>query len=265
MKRLTGLQRHPFPLETTLTDSFVMLYAVDAKALERFCPPGLALERVGQYGLVALATVRAKALRLRGTPSWAGRDFMLTGYRVIVRFRAPDGTVRRALRIIQSDTDSRAMTIGGNIFTEYNYRRTSIVTTHLADQYAIQIGSEPNISLIASAHINEDNVLPTSSPFRSPQEARRYTGPLPWTVGYVAPSNTFVAVRGHRGQWRPRLVQPKVERNTFFERPEFRDAEIRLAAGFFIDQVSYSWDKGIRLSASAVALPVGEEAHDDEI
>jgi Uncharacterized conserved protein (COG2071) len=251
---LARTQCHPFPVATTLRSSLVLLYAVDAARLEPFCPPGLALERVADDGLIAVATVQAEDLRLRGAPPWLGRSFMLTGYRVVVRFRSPDGTIRRALRIIQSDTDSRLMCLGGNIFTEYNYRRAEIVTSHTGPTYSVRIGGNEGTTLDVTARIDVDDQLPVSSPFTTPRQARRYTGPLPWTVTQSKATGSFVAVRGRRGQWKPRLVTAEVRTCTFFDRPEFAGATPRLAAVFYIDAVPYSWDTGVRLSAEAVAV-----------
>lgn len=248
------LQRHPFAIATTLEDSLVLLYAIDAKVLERFCPPGLELERVGTCGLVALATVRASKVRPRGLPERFGRDFMLTGYRVVVRFRSPDGSVRRALCILQSDTDSAVMKFGGNLFTEYGYRRRDISARHSGENYSVRITSPEAVELDFTADITTDEVLPEGSPFTSPREARRYTGPLPWTVGYLEAIDSFIAVRGHRESWKPRLVSVSVETSTFFEQSPFAGHEAKLAAAFYIEAVDYSWDRGVRLTPQQVSI-----------
>ncbi len=256
------LQRHPFAIATTLQDSLVLLYAVDAEVLEQFCPPGLELERVGEYGLVALATVRASKVRPRGLPARFGRDFMLTGYRVVVRFRAPDNSVRRALCILQSDTDSAVMQLGGNLFTEYGYRRRNISTRRTRDIYYVHISSRDAVELKITADTGTDDVLPEGSPFASVREARRYTGPLPWTVGYLKAIDSFIAVRGHRASWKPRLVSVTVDTSTFFEQPPFVGCEIKLAAAFYIEAVDYSWDRGVRLTRQQVSIvqQAGESA-----
>jgi hypothetical protein len=266
---LSRLQHHPFPMATTLQDSFVLLYAVELGALTTFCPPGLELERLNdEYGLVAVATVKAAKLRLRGTPKILGKDFMLTGYRVIVRFTAPDGTVRRALRIIASDTDSPMMNLGGNLFTEYNYQRATIDSTFddMRSRYSIKITDQHgNVDLDAHADITTDNHLPASSPFASPREARRYTGPLPWTVSYDSSVNSYVGVRGHRQEWRPRLVDAKVNTCTFFNRPEFKTYQHRLAAAFYVTDVGYSWDRGVLIpEADGRIRTLNESPVDDE-
>jgi hypothetical protein len=246
-----SLQRHPFPMVTTLRDSFVLLYAVDVDALASFCPPGLDLERIptpnGDAGLIAVATVRAQALRPRGTPQRLGRDFHLTGYRVIVKFRSPDRTIRRALRIISSDTDSRLMAVGGNIFTEYTYDRATITSGYDASRstYSIRIARNQKAALDATARITNEDFLPPSSPFPNARAARRFTGPLPWTVAYDQYADAYVAVRGHRSEWHPRLVQVDVRTCSFFDRPEFNGFEPTVAAAFYLDDVAYSWDRGI--------------------
>jgi hypothetical protein len=258
-KLLSRLKHHPFPMATTLQDSFVLLYAVELDALRSFCPPGLVLERVNDtYGLVAVATVKAAKLRLRGAPKLLGHDFMLTGYRVVVRFTAPDGTVRRALRIIASDTDSTIMNFGGNLFTEYNYQQATIDSSYddTRTRYSIKVTDRSGtVALNAHADIATDNYLPVSSPFTSPREARRYTGPLPWTVSYDSSVDSYVGVRGHREVWHPRLVEAQVDTCTFFDRPEFAPYQHHLAAAFYINDVGYSWDRGVLIPAAAGRIP----------
>ncbi len=265
---LNRLKHHPFPVATTLRHSLVLLYAVDARVLQPFCPPGLELELVGSFGLVAVATVHATDLRLRGTPTWMGRDFTLTGYRVVVKFRVPDGTVRRALCIIRSDTNRRLMVMGGNVFTEYNYRRAAIHTSHEGSWYKVQVGPVGGgVALQARARIDVEDVLPETSPFSSVRHARRHTGPLPWTVSHDASLDSYVAVHGHRGTWKPRLVEADVSVCTFFDRPEFVGHDVRLAAAFYVDAVDYSWDRGILLPASAASITGARsgEVHDDDV
>jgi Uncharacterized conserved protein (COG2071) len=259
------VQRHPFAIATTLRDSLVLLYAVDAEVLEQFCPPGLELERVGTCGLVALATVKAAKVRPRGFPVWCGKDFMLTGYRVVVRFRAPDGSIRRALRIIQSDTDSAAMCFGGNLFTEYGYRRRTISTQRNADKYSVHITSGASVELDITVDVSTDEVLTAGSPFMSTREARRYTGPLPWTVGYIGDIDSFIAVRGHRASWKPRLVSVNVDACTFFDQAPFAGRTVTLAAAFYMESVDYSWDRGLRLTPQQVAVRGADKANSEAV
>jgi uncharacterized membrane protein YphA (DoxX/SURF4 family) len=119
------LRRHPIAIEAHFRDCLALTYAVPAAVLRPLLPPGLELETLRGYGFLAVALVQTESLRPAGFPKRCGQDFFLSGYRVFVRFRTPEGKSIRGLRILRSDANRWRMVMGGNLLTHYNYHQCS--------------------------------------------------------------------------------------------------------------------------------------------
>src|SRR4051812_18629110 len=124
---LSALKNHPFAVEAFFKTSLVHTYAAPKEEIEHLIPHPLTLDTwQDKWAFVAIAMVQTKDLRPKGFPKFLGRDFILAGYRVFVRYRNSRGRNLRGLYILQSRTDSPLMTFGGNLFTHYNYATTDI-------------------------------------------------------------------------------------------------------------------------------------------
>src|SRR5581483_183268 len=146
-----------------------------------------------------------------GLPARLGGDFLLTGYRVFARFPTPGGRTMRGLRILRSDTDSRVMTLGGNLLTRYHYRLARISCRATAGRLDFRVESaDGRADLDVSADLH-------SAPAPLPA-ARPFAGPLPYTFEYEPQTGSVIVIKAHRAHWEPRPVAVEVRRLTFFER-----------------------------------------------
>ena len=248
---LYTLRRHPFPVQAHFEHCLVLTYALPADVLGKLLPPGLELDTfgpAGEIGFVAVALVQTRGLRPVGMPRALGQDFFLSGYRIFTRFRTPQGRRLRGLRILRSDTDKRRMVVSGNLLTHYNYCFARVDFRADRDRLAVRIET-PNreADLDVTADLREEaSRLPADSCFATERDARRYAGPLPYTFDYEPQTNSIIAIRGRRKEWRPRLVTVDVRRITFFDRLPFVGAEPRLVSAFHLANVPYRWDRGSR-------------------
>jgi uncharacterized protein YqjF (DUF2071 family) len=248
------LQRHPIPMTCFFDHSLVVTWALPADVLHPLVPPGLRLDTYdGRWGFVVIAVVQTRDLRPAFLPAWAGRDYALTGYRIFVTHRGPDGRTRRGLHILRSDTDKRAMKLGGNLLTHYRYRRADIsVAPDGGESLAVRIstpGAEADLDVLAdlAAAGSGPAPLPASSPFRSSRDARRFAGPLPWTFDYEPQTRSIVMIRGRRSNWDPRQVAVTVRKCGFLDQAPFAAAGPRLASAFHVADIGYSWERGVRV------------------
>jgi hypothetical protein len=141
------------------------------------------------------------------------------------------------------------MRFGGNLLTHYNYRLADVEMAVTFDRLEVKIitpGAEANLHVIASLG-NEPAPLPPDSPFRSTQDARRFAGPLPWTFDHEPQTNSIVMIHARRSQWRPQPTAVDVKTCTFLERSPFGRVEPRLANAFYVANVDYGWERGIRM------------------
>jgi hypothetical protein len=239
------LRRHPFGVEAFFRRSLVLTYALPAETLLDLAGPGLRIDDYEGYGFLAIALVDTHALRPRGFPSWLGRDFFLSGYRLFARLVRPGKPTLRGLRILRSDTDRRTMASLGNLFTHYNYSLATVEMTVEADRVEIRVRTperEADLHVIADL-ASRPAPLPEGSPFRSMEDARSYAGPLPHTFDYERETGKMVVVKGLRRAWDPQPVHVDVREASYLERDPFRDA--RLANAFYLEGVPYAWKPGV--------------------
>lgn len=239
MNVLHRLQRHPFDVEAHFDFSLVLAYALPAPALEPLLPPGLELDRVRDYGLLAVALVQTRGLRPAGWPRALGRDFFLSGYRVFARLRSRPSI--RGLRILRSDADSRVMTWSGNVFTHYGYELCRAQVDRSTDRVTVAVeGAAP---LRIAADLRPVSEPPPGSPFHDLKEARRFAGPLPNTFGWEPETRSLVIVGSVRVAWDPVPVSVDVQQLAFLDR--FAEFKPRLANAFYVENVDYRWKRGV--------------------
>ena len=267
------LRRHPIPIVAHFEHCLVLTYALPRQALEPLLPPGLVLDTFGEYGFVAVAMVKTRGLRPSFLPGRLfGQSFVLTGYRIFTRFRTSGadhksdnkgadkkgsapflsasggrGRTIRGLRILRSDANKRLMVAGGNLLTHYNYHKCDAdVRADGAElEFLIRTtGGEADVDVVADTRC--EGTLPARSPFATCQQARRFAGPLPFTFDYERKTHSIIAIRGVRENWSPRLVNVNVRRLTFFDQPAFRGIKPILASSFYVSDIPYRWNRGVR-------------------
>lgn len=238
---LAFLKNHPFAVEAFFESSLVLTYAFPVAVLESLIPPQLELDVFqDQWAFIAIAVVKTKHLRPKGFPAFMGSDFVLTGYRVFVRYTNSEGKRLRGLYILKSETDSKKMEFFGNLFTHYSYTTTDISITGENDIITIKsVASGLDITVDTG---NETAALPAESPFGDWKEARRFAGPLPFTFTCNEQSEEVLIIEGVRENWMPVPVSVLHSEAGFLNNPALQGA--RLANAFIIRQIPYYWKKG---------------------
>lgn len=236
---LAFLKNHPFAVEAYFKSSLVLTYAVPATEIKHMIPACLELDIFeDKWAFIAIAVVQTKHLRPKGFPQWLGNDFILTGYRIFVRYTTTAGKRLRGLYIIGSETDKKKMQIMGNTFTHYNYKTTDISLTEEGSIVNVQ---SKQSDLDIAVDVGEA-VLPKDSPFHDWKEARRFAGPLPFTFTYDELSKKVVIIEGVRTNWTPAPVHVIRSNSGFINKLGLKD--IRLANAFIINNVPYYWKSG---------------------
>jgi len=242
----TALRRHPFGVRAYFRQCLTLTYAVPPDVARRLLPPGLELETHDGHAFIAVALVQTKSLRPAGLPARLGQDFFLAGYRVFTTFTLPNGRRLRGLRILRSDADRLAMVIGGNLLTHYNYHRCDAVVEVSPDRLHFTVSTRDGLGTLDVMADLSNPALPTGSPFRSVREARRFAGPLPFTFDYECETNAIIAIRAIRANWQPTPVSVEVRRISFFDQPVFDGCTPILAAAFYVHDIDYRWERGVR-------------------
>ncbi|MEO9070106.1 MAG: DUF2071 domain-containing protein [Ginsengibacter sp.] len=236
------LKNHPFAVEAFFESSLVLTFAIPKEQIQPLIPECLELDTFNEkWAFIAVAMVQTKALRPKGFPKLLGNDFFLIGYRVFVRFTNKAGKRLRGLYILKSETDKKKMEFLGNIFTHYNYTTTDI--NQNSKEGTIQINSKKSdFKILIENSRNEDISLPNGSPFADWKEARRFSGPLPFTFTYNKSTNQVLIIEGIRENWKPTPVKVINYHFSFINNMKLTDTN--LANAFIIKNIPYYWKKG---------------------
>lgn len=228
-------------MQANLEQTLVLTFAVPAEELLNYVPEPLTLDIYdNKWAFLAVALVRTKHLRPKGFPKFLGRNFILVGYRIFVRYTTQKGKNLRGLYILGSATDSRLMEIMGNLLTNYHYKHMDIQWEEKARQTLVQ-SSKQRLQIEFPMHIH-DPKLPVDSPFPDWKTARRYAGPLPFTF-YINKENKEIhIVEGKRTDWIPNPIHIQHYQIGFLD--DYISGKKILASAFSITNIPYYWKKG---------------------
>ena len=237
------MKQHPFAVEAFFERSVVLTYAFPKEQLDPFLPARLSLDTFqDKTAFVAVAMVQTKSLRPKGFPRWLGRDFLLVGYRIFVRYESRVGKRLRGLYILKSETDRLFMKVFGNLFTHYRYSKVNVALRDLESRTTVQCDTT-GFAVTVERGEQDEPPLPSGSPFANWKEARRFAGPLPFTFSVILKSQRVVMIEGVRQNWKPRPV-PVMEHHVPFVLSLTGEAPT-LASAFMTENIPYSWKKGV--------------------
>ncbi|WP_306350013.1 DUF2071 domain-containing protein [Flavobacterium sp. '19STA2R22 D10 B1'] len=239
---LPFLKNHPFSVEAFFENTYVLTFAVPKEELQGHIPECLELDTFNdQWAFITLALVQTKGLRPKGFPAILGDDFFLIGYRIFVKYINTKGKRLRGLYILKSETNNKKMEVLGNIFTHYNYTTTDITEIKGVERNEIS-SNQSNFKVVFQNCNEHEESLPEHSPFSKWKDARRFSGPLPFTFTYDETTHKVLIIEGVREDWNPRPIKIIDYEVSFFEKFSF--TTIQLASSFVIKDIPYYWKKG---------------------
>lgn len=232
---------NPFAVDAWFDSSCTLTFAVPVEDIAARLPSCLTPDTFdGRWGFIAVAVVQTRRLRPAGFPSFLGHDFVLAGYRYFVRYRPASGRSLRGLFIVRSETDKQRMQWLGNLMTRYHYVKTGIRVMRSGCRLDV---AAPDTGLAISVDTTPGAELPQGSPFTRPGDARRFSGPLPFTFTCERHKNRVLIVEGVRADWKPRPVAVLSHHIPFLETLGLGHA--LLANAFIVENISYHWKKGV--------------------
>jgi hypothetical protein len=236
------MRSNPFPVQAWFDVSLTVTFVVPV-GLVRGLLPGCLEPDVfdGRWGFAAVAAVRTRNLRPKGLPEWMGRDFLLLGYRVFVRYRSRDGRTLRGLYILRSETDRSSMVWLGNLFTPYRYELSACRLRDEASELQADNGAG---GLRLAAREIPNATLPEVSPLGDWDTARRFSGPLPFTFSYDEARSSVTVIEGRRSGWTPRPVQLVEAKVPCFD--SLGLGPLVPSHAFVVRGIPYEWRKGRR-------------------
>ncbi len=231
---------NPFAVDAWFDYSCTLTFALPKAEIVAQLPSCLEPDTFDdQWGFVAVAVVQTRHLRPAGFPKSLGHDFVLVGYRYFVRYRSAAGRNLRGLYILRSETDKKRMELLGNIFTRYRYVETGVRVEERNERLRIE---SPRTGLEIEVDLHEDGALPEGSPFTRWEDARKFSGPLPFTFTCEAEKKRVLIVEGVRSDWKPKPVRVLSHHIPFLS--ELGHGNCILANAFVVRDIPYHWKKG---------------------
>jgi len=231
---------NPFAVDAWFDYSCTLTFAVPREEIASRLPSCLEPDTFhDQWGFVAVAVVQTRHLRPAGFPKFLGHDFVLVGYRYFVRYRSSSGRNLRGLYILRSETDKKRMEVLGNIFTRYRYVKTNVRVTGGNDRLRID---SKDTGLAIEVDLTNNEALPDGSPFSRWEDARKFSGPLPFTFTCEADKKRVLIVEGVRSDWKPQPVRVLRHEIPFLSQLGHDNAI--LANAFVVRSIPYHWKKG---------------------
>lgn len=236
------LQPHPFAMEAYFKRSIVLTFAFEKEKLKDFIPSALELDVFDdKWAFVAVALVETKGMRPKGFPSFLGRNFFLVGYRIFVKYHTNSGKRLRGLYILKSQTDQRSMEILGNWMTNYKYETIDVSFSKVENGEERIDSKSGGISIALNTMITNPS-MPVGSVFAEWADARRYSGPLPFTFSVNKEKGEVIIVEGVRSNWKPRPIGIENYHIDFFNKMNLKDE--KLSSAFIVENIPYYWKKG---------------------
>jgi hypothetical protein len=231
---------NPFAVDAWFDYSCTLTFAVPREEIAERLPSCLEPDTFeNRWGFVAVAVVQTRHLRPAGFPKFLGSDFVLVGYRYFVRYRSAAGRNLRGLYILRSETDRKRMELLGNVFTRYRYVKSDVRVT--GGDSRLRIDSK-DTGLSVEVDLTDNGGLPAGSPFTRWEDARKFSGPLPFTFTCEAEKKRVLIVEGVRSDWKPQPV--RVLRHHIPFLAEIGHGGAILANAFVVENIPYHWKKG---------------------
>lgn len=231
---------NPFAVDAWFDYSCTLTFAVPRDEIAARLPSCLEPDSYqDKWGFIAVAVVQTRKLRPAGFPSVFGHDFVLVGYRYFVRYRSASGRNLRGLYILRSETDKKRMELLGNIFTRYRYVKTDVRVSGGDERLRID---SADTGLAIEVDLANNAGLPEGSPFSCWEDARKFSGPLPFTFTCEAEKHRVLIVEGVRSEWKPAPVRVLSHHIPFLT--ELGHANAVPANAFVVKNIPYHWKKG---------------------
>ncbi|MEM7576004.1 MAG: DUF2071 domain-containing protein [Planctomycetota bacterium] len=158
------MKRH---LTGTLEHATLIGFQTPATGVAHLLPAGLRLVQADGMAIWNLAVGHVRRARPRGLPACLGLSYTQVAYRLLVEADIADGTTRRGLYFVRSDTDRHAAVWTGNLMTDFRLHHSEVQTRHTDKRVEVAVQSDDlaghlRLQLNADTAVDEDT--PTAAP-----------------------------------------------------------------------------------------------------
>ena len=243
------LKRHPIPVSAFFLHSLVLTYAFPPEILQPLLPAGLVLDTYRGFAFLAVALVQTRESAARFSTRGNGLQFLserLQNFHEACWQRAVEARIADFAKRHGPSVDGTRREFADPL--QLPLLRGNLEERGREIHWTIRTPrAEADLEVLARVTGNPAP-LPCASPFSTLAEARRFSGPLPYTFDYEEATHSIIGILAVRQSWNPQPVAVEVLCNTFLDQEPFCHAQPILANAFHVQDVPYQWQRGRRLS-----------------
>jgi hypothetical protein len=215
-------------------------YHVDPAVLARLLPVPFRPKLIRGVGMVGICLIRLRGVRPAFLPAWLGISSENAAHRTAVEWDE-GGTMREGVYIRRRDTSSRLNALaGGRLFPGIHHHARFDVH-EMGDRFAVALRSDDDQTRMAvRGHVTDR--LPTTSVFRSPEEASEFF--RAGSLGYSATdeSTRFHGLELRCRTWHTEPLSVEEVQSSFFEDQDlFPKGSIEFDCALLMRNIEHEW------------------------
>ena len=225
---------------------YLLNYRVPAARVEHLLPSRLKLITHRKFAFLGVVLSRIERMRPRFVPALVGMTYWHIGYRLHVRAELPGGGAVDGLFFLRSDAESRLISLGGNLLTDFRFHPAKISVGD--DQITVKSDDGGGDAVVQFADECVDE-LQSASCFDSIAECARVLTYQPNGLACVGDGVRIAQVIRDESCWRERPIRIAEAKFAFLD--AIAPGEFQLERATRVAPIDYVW----RLNVSAADLP----------
>jgi hypothetical protein len=224
-----------------ITDCFLLAYRTPLSTVRDLVPPPLELITHRGYAFWNIVLCRVENMRPSLAPKLCGMSYHHVAYRLYVRARTASGQLLDGLYFVRSDADSRFVSLGGNVMTDFQFHPALIDVTRHGPEQRWCVQSRDGVG---DASILIANATPTrpASIFDSEKSAADFLKYRPRGLSVAFPRLRIAEVFRDESRWLEEEVDIREAHWRFFN--SIGQNNLALERATRVAPIDYRWRLG---------------------
>lgn len=240
--------KNPLPMRGTIDRCWLFTFQSPADEIRALLPSHVELVTHHGCGFYNAVVCHVSRMRPHPLPALVGKSYWHVAYRTYVRFYAESGETIEGLYFFRSDCDSKLMTWGGNLLTDFCFHNAGIEVVEDDNRVEISVDAA-GAAVDVAMDRNRAPQVPADSVFASLEEAAAFLKYHPAGIAVDDAGNANVVhINRNEADWKYRLVTVTESCWEFFS-----GSSARPEICYEVEPIVYLWNRGRRYRARDAA------------
>lgn len=230
-------------------------YRVDPDVLAPLLPAPFRPKTIHGVGMVGICLIRLKQVRPRYLPAWLGLGSENAAHRVAVEWDE-NGRTREGVFVRRRDSSSWMNHLAGGWLFPGIHHHARFTVAEMPDRLDIAMRSDDGSTSVC-VRVRQDDRLPSTSVFRSMEEASRFfeNGSLGYSTTPDVSRFQGLELRCHR--WKAEPLAIEAAHSSFFDDVSlFPNGSIELDCALLMRGIEHEWHAWPDMCAACKDLPL---------